>query len=185
MGELVEVGSAHPRVVPGIQFVKFGLAKCGLLSDWRTRLLKLRASIETGSASKMVAVAYADSERAEAPALVEVHELAIERGFAVLLIDTWRKDGTTLLDWLDVATLTDLCEKSRRAGMPVALSGSLGLTEIAKLRSAQPNWFAVRGAACVGGKRDGQIDEERVRRLVAALADRMETTGKEQPCEMP
>ncbi len=185
MGELVEEGNDHQRMVPGIKYVKFGLGKCRNGPDWQHRLLKRRASIETASPAKLVAVAYADSDRAEAPAVAEVHDFAVTCGFDVLLIDTWRKDGTTLLDWLDVATLNDLCATARCAGVQVALAGSLGLTEIAKLRSARPHWFAVRGAACVAGKRVGQIDEERVRQLVAALGDRMETTGKEQPCEMP
>jgi uncharacterized protein (UPF0264 family) len=185
MGELVESTDHDIRIVAGIQFVKFGLAGCGSLPDWRDRLLKLRATIEVKGSERLVAVAYADWQRAEAPPLERMHELAIDRGFPVLLIDTWRKDGTTLLDWLSVSKLVDRCEAARSSGVRMALAGSLGLSEIRKLRAVRPDWFAVRGAACVGGKRDGRVDEARVRKLVEALGDRMGTKEKEQPCETP
>jgi (5-formylfuran-3-yl)methyl phosphate synthase len=61
----------------------------------------------------------------------------------------------------NLSSLTDICQ---RAGVQVALAGSLQLAEIAALRSVRPNWFAVRGAACSGG-RNGTIDEHRVRQL--------------------
>jgi uncharacterized protein (UPF0264 family) len=32
-----------------------------------------------------------------------------------------------------------------------------------------PDWFATRGAACVGGERNAAIDPDRVARLVEAL----------------
>jgi len=47
----------------------------------------------------------------------------------------------------------------------VALAGSLGPAEIEQLLPAEPDWFAVRGAAC-GGQRLGVVDADQVRRLV-------------------
>jgi|HubBroStandDraft_4_1064222.scaffolds.fasta_scaffold190587_2 uncharacterized protein (UPF0264 family) len=185
MGELVDFDGRIPQIGTGVQFAKFGLAKSGSRADWRNRLLDIRAAIETDASVQLVAVAYADWQRANAPPVLDVVDLAIGRRFAVLLIDTWRKDGTTLIDWLNLSTLVGLCEKAQRAGIRVALAGSLDLPQIRRLHSVRPNWFAVRGAACKDGNRDASIDERRVRRLVETLTDRMGTKEKEQPCKTP
>ena len=50
----------------------------------------------------------------------------------------------------------------------MALAGSLGPREIGRLRELAPDWFAVRGAACAGG-RAGTVNVERVRSLTALL----------------
>jgi uncharacterized protein (UPF0264 family) len=186
MGELIDSDDGVVRLGTSIQFVKFGLAMCASLPNWRNRLLELRGAIEAESTAQLVAVAYADWQRANAPPLLDVFDLAIAGRFAVLLIDTWRKDGTTLLDWQSLSTLVELCEKAQRAGARVALAGSLDLPQIRRLHSVRPNWFAVRGAACKDGNRDARIDEQRVRQLAESLADRIGTRKKEQqPCEMP
>jgi uncharacterized protein (UPF0264 family) len=95
----------------------------------------------------------------------------------VLLVDTHCKDAgvpgpprrPTLLDWLPVEWLIEICDRCRAADVRVALAGSLGLDEIAALRVAKPAWFAVRGAACDGGSRDGVVSAERVRALVRLI----------------
>jgi uncharacterized protein (UPF0264 family) len=52
----------------------------------------------------------------------------------------------------------------------VALAGSLGEPEIRTLLPARPDWFAVRGAACMAGDRHGTIAAEQVRRLADLIA---------------
>jgi (5-formylfuran-3-yl)methyl phosphate synthase len=52
----------------------------------------------------------------------------------------------------------------------VALAGSLGPSQIRLLRAADPDWFAVRSAACRSGRRDAVIEPARVRRLADLLA---------------
>ena len=125
-----------------------------------------------------VAVAYADHISADAPTSAEVAEFAITHRAAAFLIDTWAKDGSTLLDHIAVAELRRLCDRLRSAGVRVALAGSLGEDEIGKLRHLNPDWFAVRGAACDGG-RGGVIDASRVRRLGECAGQSSELI---QPC---
>jgi (5-formylfuran-3-yl)methyl phosphate synthase len=185
LGELVEWNGNGPHIVVGVSFAMVGLAGCTSQPDWKKRLLNLRALIETGSAAGLVAVAYADWQRANAPSVDEVFEFALIHRFPVLLVDTWRKDGTTLLDWLGKSELIELCEKVRASGMRVALAGSLDRSKIRSLRSVRPTWFAVRGAACMGGQRGARIDERRVKDLVESLAARIGTESKEQPCDTP
>jgi uncharacterized protein (UPF0264 family) len=74
-----------------------------------------------------------------------------------------------LLDWLQVHEIAALCRQCRRAGVRVALAGSLGADEIRQLIPTEPDWFAVRSAACRGGRRDQPICPQRVRALAAIL----------------
>ncbi|MFL5340768.1 MAG: (5-formylfuran-3-yl)methyl phosphate synthase [Gemmataceae bacterium] len=160
-----------PWPVPGVALTKIGLAGCNdqgswnelleLLQMYRERWLKPKRDAE------LVIVAYADWQRAEAPppSMIARHALQHQCG---LLIDTWGKDGSTLLHWMSVTAVTDMCDSFRAARVPIALAGSLSLPEIDSLRTASPDWFAVRGAACDGG-REGVVQAERVRRIKAAI----------------
>ena len=42
--------------------------------------------------------------------------------------------------------------------------------EVKLLKGVDPDWYAVRGSVCAGGKRDGEIDPVRVKKWKAALA---------------
>ena len=113
---------------------------------------------------RLVAVAYADWVPAEAPRPASVVEHAGASDTTVVLLDTFQKNGSTLLDWLPVEEITTLVQSCRKARVKIALAGSLTAAEIERLRSVRPDWFAVRGAVCDGG-REGHISEQRVRRL--------------------
>jgi len=149
----------------GVTFWKWGLAGCRSVARWEDRLL---ASVPR---RQLVAVAYADWERADAPAPAAICAFACQHGCGAFLLDTHGKDGSTLLDWLSVADLAGLRARCRAAGVPIALAGSLGGDEIAALRHLQPDWFAVRGAVCAGG-RTGTVEIGKVRQLVALLGER-------------
>jgi uncharacterized protein (UPF0264 family) len=170
LGELRE--ASEPFLAPGLACVKWGLAGCGndAKGDWRFRLASEADRLATGfPPCRLVAVAYADWRRAAAPSPTDVCAFATERRVGAFLLDTWRKDGSTLLDWLVPRELAHLCQGCKSTGVAVALAGSLGPTEIAALKPLAPDWFAVRGAVCRGG-RAGRVNADRVRRLVESLA---------------
>ena len=83
----------------------------------------------------------------------------------MLLVDTWRKDGRGLLDWVTIDELTTLSERCHTNGLRLAVAGSLNEVTIMDLPPAYPDIIAVRGAACRAGQRDGTVDVARVRRL--------------------
>jgi uncharacterized protein (UPF0264 family) len=116
-----------------------------------------------------VAVAYADWQRACAPPPDHVFRFARDHGWNTLLVDTWKKDGTTLLDWLPLPDVVRLGQQSRDAGIRLALAGSLGLAQIKALFRVAPDWFAVRGTVCHQSRREAGIDETAVRRLADFL----------------
>jgi (5-formylfuran-3-yl)methyl phosphate synthase len=175
LGELRETFWKGPPALPGLAYVKWGLAgfRRHVAPLWQWELTcAVRRLAEVNPACRAVAVAYADWERALAPPPDEVLALAAELRLGAFLLDTWGKDGTTLLDWLPAAEVGRLCERGRSAGLPVALGGSLGPAQVAALAAARPDWFAVRGAACRGGDRAARVEAGRVRQLAELLARR-------------
>src|SRR5207244_655734 len=122
----------------------------------------------------------ADWQCARAPSVDQVVAVACRKADNVLLIDTHCKESAahargaghhrpTLLDWLAPEDISALCGQCHAAGVRIALAGSLGFPEIQQLRGARPDWFAVRGAVCEEGNRQGSIVADKVRRLVHLL----------------
>ncbi len=162
----------HGASVPfpkGVQYLKWGLARCHRNVDWRDTLVRVR---QRAQPTEVVFVAYADAECAQAPSVEEIFALAIQHRPATFLLDTHcktplngQRQKPTLLDWISEETLESLCERSREANVRIALAGSLGPREIERLAGLCPDWFAVRGAVCAEGDREGEIAEEKVRHL--------------------
>lgn len=160
-------------VPPGLAFIKFGLAGWHG-RDWASAWRSLRRQLPPGC--QPVAVAYADWQNCNAPPLEEIAKFAIAERFGAFLTDTFEKNGATLLDVLPMETIAALTWRCQSAGVPVALAGSLGISEIKRLHGVAPDWFAVRGAACREG-RNSSICAERVRHL-ARLARPCGTLAK-------
>jgi uncharacterized protein (UPF0264 family) len=172
LGELRESFWKGPPALPGLAYVKWGLAgfRRHVAPLWQWELTcAVRRLAEVNPDCRAVAVAYADWERALAPPPDEVLTLAAELRLGAFLLDTWGKDGSTLLDWLPAAEVARLCARGRAAGLPVALGGSLGPAQMAALVAARPDWFAVRGAACRKGDRSAAVEANRVRQLAEML----------------
>jgi uncharacterized protein (UPF0264 family) len=152
-----------------LAFAKWGLAGCRDWPGWPDELAQAATFLPPGC--RPVAVAYADWQRAAAPSPAEVCAFACARRWGAFLIDTWGKDGTTLLDWLSFDAIRELSAQCRAASVPIALAGSLGVDELRRLRALKPDWFAVRGAACRDGQRTATIAPDRVRQLVDLLSE--------------
>lgn len=161
----VPAASRRAALSPPLAYIKWGLSDLGARLDWPSVLEQAAACLPPGT--RPVAVAYADWQNAAAPEPAEVCRFACTRRWPVLLLDTWTKDRRTLLDALPLPEIRRLHGACREAGVRLALAGSLGPREIQALRPLHPDWFAVRGAACAGG-RTGPIEAQRVRGLVAA-----------------
>ncbi len=164
LGELadLEPGSVPLEDLDGIAFRKVGPARMG--QGWTARWDQVRRldDAQTG----WVAVAYADWERSEAPNPDDVIAAALlAEDCPGVLIDTWDK---TLGCPIEVSDLwRTRIARVQGSGRFVALAGRLDLPSIRRLSRLRPDLFAVRGAACVGARRDGVIDAA----LVAELAE--------------
>jgi uncharacterized protein (UPF0264 family) len=170
LGELPVAEFPGPApAVAGLGYVKIGLAGSGN-NGWHPAVASLRQAVAYRyPAAQLVVAAYGDWEAAAAPPVEDVYAYASKQSGGVVLVDTFAKGaGRTLLDWLSPHQLAKSCSLRRAAGVQTALAGSLGLAEIARLLPLRPDWIAVRGAACDGG-RDGVVSEARVREIVALI----------------
>jgi (5-formylfuran-3-yl)methyl phosphate synthase len=147
------------QVPDGLRYVKWGLAETA--EDPTTAVYGMRAA---DVPADPVLVAYGDHRRVGSPDPEWLAERAASMRFAAFLLDTAIKDDSTLLDWVTPATLARIRFRLADAGVPVALAGRLDEPAIRRLGPLCPDWFAVRGAACVGG-RGGIVSADRVRHL--------------------
>jgi uncharacterized protein (UPF0264 family) len=152
-------------------YVKLGFA--GTSSEERAGAL-LEAAVAAGSAHgsrpKVIAVAYADSDRAGSLAPPVLVRVVARVGAAGLLLDTHTKTGRGLLEWISGERLSDLLAEARRAGLVTAVAGGLTVEDLPRLVQAQPDIAGFRGAACAGG-RDGRLDPQRVQLLRSTLQE--------------
>jgi (5-formylfuran-3-yl)methyl phosphate synthase len=158
---------AHWHLELKLDYVKWGLANYAHTPGWGEDLLDARRQLPAGM--EMVAVAYADWERAKSIPPAEVAKFAKRFRFRAVLIDTAVKDAKTLLDFIKPAELAELVDGLRRVYTKVAVGGSLKPEQLPKLKGVTPDYFAVRGSACAGGKRDGVIDKSRVKKWKDAI----------------
>lgn len=166
LGELREFHRAHIlSVPPQYAYAKLGLAGCAQL-DWRKRLLEAWQSLPP--TMQPVAVIYADWQRAAAPSPQDVLAAAAASGCRTILVDTAVKDGSTLLAHCPLRELARLVDAARGLAAMVVLGGSLSAVEIAAVLPLAPDYIAVRGAACKGG-RTGHLAPERIHDLLARL----------------
>jgi len=173
LGE-ISVGDELPmaRAIAGLAYVKVGLAGLGA-GLWQERVTSLLPGIARRYPGAVaVAAAYADWRLAGAPSVNDVCEFVVKQGRGVFLIDTSAKTaGQSLMDWLPVLEIGRLCDRCRSAGVKVAVAGSLSPEQIDKLLPLRPDWIAVRGAACDGG-REGVVSEQKVRLLAELIRGR-------------
>src|SRR5262249_37790988 len=142
--------------------IKLGLAGCVDVADWvgrwRQRLAKCPAQVG------VAAVVYADRDAA-APSAEDVLAAAIEQQAAVVLVDTYGKKAGNLLTHWSLRQAGQFVQAVQRAGLQVALAGSLDAPAIKRLLPLEPDYVAVRSAACVSD-RVGSLDSQRLCQLV-------------------
>ncbi len=146
-------------------YVKLGFdTACGE----RELLTRLRAAADAlarhPASPRFIAVAYADGDGAAE----EILRGARRAGAVGILLDTGAKDGRTLLDFWSESRLRDWVRAGRAAGLEIALAGSVGLRDLARVVALEPDIVGVRGAACEGG-RLGSVEAVRVGALRVQL----------------
>jgi len=146
-------------------FLKLGFAGTRLPVGIRELLsAAVQAASRLASPPAVVAVGYADSERADSISPDLLLTLAQETGTAGVLLDTYVKDGRGLLDWWTPIHLAAWLSEARGRRLITALAGSLSAGDVYAVCRVGPDVIGFRGAACDGG-RSGQVSAERVRLL--------------------
>lgn len=153
----------------GAAFVKVGFA--GIAGSDRVAAL-IAAAVRgvTGGFdgnADVVAVAYADADRARSIAPRRLAEMAAFAGARGVLLDTCDKGGGGLRELIAPRALSAWVAAAHDAGLIVALAGRLAASDLPFVRDAGADIAGVRGAACEGG-RTGRVTAGRVRRLRSA-----------------
>lgn len=157
------------RVPETFRFAKVGPSHVPTVGH----LVRLWDRLELPGTIELVPVAYADHLGADCPDVTTILEAVIEENRKRLLIDTFLKDGRGLRDHFTDEILSTLLTRAKRAGVWIALAGSLCLDQVLDLRAKQltPNCWGVRGDVCnrvveagsaMSGRREGAIDPVRV-----------------------
>ncbi len=145
--------------VAGASFVKIGFA--GVSSRSRAGLLITAAMYGAADHSGVVAVAYADADRAASLDPRVIVDAAAQAGAAGVLLDTADKHGPGLRALMTPAAVATWVAVAHDAGLRVALAGQLTLDDLGYVKNAGADIAGVRGAACEGGRR-GRVAAARV-----------------------
>lgn len=175
--------SAFSALEPGLNYAKMGLAGCAPWADWPQRWAQALAEFAPGIIP--VAVVYADFGDAGSPRPDEVLFHASDLGCGAVLLDTFDKSGGDLLERWSMEKIAQFVADSNKRGLLAVLGGSLTMETISKLSNAKlmpyaPDYFAVRGAACVGG-RTSEILGKKVLQLSRYVHSRQKTADLQAP----
>ncbi len=169
LGELLDDAFERAPPIDGteVRFAKLGLSGCGVRQDW---FADWRRAVRSWPASVgAVAVAYADWRTAQAPPPDEVLAAALALPCSAFLIDTFDKRSGGLLDLMSYNDLAELVRGAQSQGLLAVLAGSLTSDCMTAVLAATPDYVAVRGAVCRGG-REGVLDAAMVCQLARTLA---------------
>jgi len=161
--------------LPQVQFAKIGLAGVGHSARWwqawedAWRALPPRIG--------RVGVVYVDWQEAGAPRPESALRAFASSACSVVLFDTFTKDGRSLLDCASREKLAEWIAQARGVAPTLVLAGSLTPHALAGLREYEPDYVAIRGAACPEG-RLGTICGVKLRHFAAALRDAFDTEDK-------
>ncbi|WP_164102386.1 (5-formylfuran-3-yl)methyl phosphate synthase [Candidatus Laterigemmans baculatus] len=118
----------------------------------------------------LVAVAYADGPAAGTIEPEHVLEAAVAAGLRTFLLDTFGKDGRSILEHLSPERLRMLVSRAAAAGCDVVIAGGVNFDALATLTQLQIRRIGVRGGVC-GGNRQSAIDPSQVAHWVQRLRE--------------
>jgi (5-formylfuran-3-yl)methyl phosphate synthase len=170
--------AARGAALSGAAYVKVGLR--GVHELERAVAVMSAVADAVGSDAGVIAAAYADARTLDPPALAPswLPELVEQTGIAGALVDTFVKDGRGLYAWLSETELTDLVDRTRRAGAIFGVAGQLRRGELARIDA---DVVGVRSAVCRGGDRTAELDSELVAAAAAGLRGRLLAGARGQP----
>jgi uncharacterized protein (UPF0264 family) len=164
---LAALGAAHS----GADYVKAGLYGSRTVSEATLLMVGVRRAVkELKPGTKVIASGYGDYREVGCISPMKLPIVAYKAECDGVLVDLKLKDGRRLFDLLSPNKLSRFVAEAHDYGLMVALAGSLGVDDVAKVWEVRGDILGVRGAVCTGGNRiTGAVNQ----RLVAALARRI------------
>lgn len=125
----------------------------------------------------VIAGGYADFKRAGTLDPKHLPGIAAAAGVGGCLVDTAIKDGSNLFDFLKPEEIRALVAEAHAAGLLCAVAGALGEKDLVMVQGLGVDVVGLRTAVCWDNKRNGRLDAERVRRMLAAIKQPLQTEG--------
>lgn len=169
--------TVSPPVLPsGLTFTKLGLAGSACRADWVTNWLAVRAAFEREARRRLpwIAVAYADAVIANSPRIDDSIAAAARTGCTGVLIDTYEKSRSSVLDLLSAGDLRSLRALAHSRGLFFALAGRIGAADFRRQSIRMADIVGVRSAACTRGDRTQTVSTAQV----ALLRERLQSRDK-------
>jgi (5-formylfuran-3-yl)methyl phosphate synthase len=154
----------------GVDYIKVGLY--GVKTEIEAVFFltqTVKAAKAVNPKIKIAATGYADAQKIGALNPMLVPTVAAKAGADIAMIDTYSKNGRTLLDHLTIQQLEMFVQAVHSHGLEAALAGSLRKQDLATLFDLSVDIAGFRGAVCTASDRNsGEITRELVADLVTA-----------------
>ncbi|MBI5253359.1 MAG: (5-formylfuran-3-yl)methyl phosphate synthase [Euryarchaeota archaeon] len=155
--------AAYGAVSLGVDYIKAGFLTAEK-KEARELANKISNAVRNFNA-KVVLAGYADYKEIGSISPFILPEVAGEEGAHVVMIDTARKEGRGLLDYLNVGELEKFIQLAHEHELKAALAGSLKIKDIKLLKDTDADIIGVRSLVCIGDRINGRISAKKVREL--------------------
>ncbi|MDP3306702.1 (5-formylfuran-3-yl)methyl phosphate synthase [Methylotenera sp.] len=142
-----------------VDFIKIGFFEA---NDYQPCLDALHASIKVGV--KLIAVLFAESTYPAS--LIEDIKQA---GFIGVMLDTFNKNGLTLLDFYSEKKRKEFAKEVIGNGLSFGLAGSLKLQHLDLIKEINPTYIGFRGGVCDEDKRRLSLNVEKIKAIRKTL----------------
>ncbi len=160
--------AALGAAVCGADFIKVGLYGAKTPEDAIALLREVKQATQNFPVH-IIAGLYADFQRAGTLDPRFLPRIATAGGVGGCLIDTAIKDGSTLFDFLKPVEIREMAKEAHAAGLIFAVAGALGEKDLPEISGLGADVVGMRSAACRDNRRNGPLEEKRVRKLLKAI----------------
>ena len=143
-----------------LDYIKFGL----LSLNNEDLFAKLRFVALEQFKTKLVCVVFVDHKKS----LNRVEsnlKFFLDCGIKYILLDTFRKDKGSLLDFCNITFLKNFIFKCRKLDIKVGLAGGLKESQVPFLLNLKPSIVGFRSAICQSNKREASISMKNIKKI--------------------
>lgn len=175
IGDVPNQPGMAARAAAGAAQCRVDYVKVGLLHvRGATAAMKLLAAVHRAvracnPTARVIACTYADTIAGSCILPAELPGVAAAAQVDGCMVDTSRKEGTSLRSWIGTGEIQSFIFACRQASLISVLAGSLQGPDLEWVRGLAPDVVGVRGAACTGDRITGRVSRDRVARIREAL----------------
>lgn len=159
--------AALGAAICGADYIKAGLFGVRNYDEAFHMMKSIIQAIRMVNASaQVVAAGYADYHRFGGIGYEQLVNAARDSGADIVMVDTAIKDGKNLLDAMNPHQIREFIDLSHKAGLLVALAGSIKKEHLKEITRLKPDIIGIRGDVCDKGERTSGIIKEKVEEIM-------------------